>query len=157
MNRYDPIFNVLQYALHPPAVIIAYQHRLIRNLTQLRLAILCITHAFHPLPDRDRSRIASGLLVRRLPPLVVTLLLIVRVTLSGDTRNVLAEYVGIEPTHRLPSDRLAICCLNRSANTPDTWCLHLDSNQEPSDYESLATNQLCYRGNNQILNSNLFR
>ena len=22
MNRYDPIFNVLQYALHPPAVII---------------------------------------------------------------------------------------------------------------------------------------
>ena len=69
LNLYCPIFNVLQYALHPPAVIIEYQHRLIRNLTQLRLAILCITHSFHPLPDRDRSRIASGLLVRRLPPL----------------------------------------------------------------------------------------
>ena len=25
MNRYDPIFNVLQYALHPPAVIIVHQ------------------------------------------------------------------------------------------------------------------------------------
>jgi hypothetical protein len=30
----------------------------------------------------------------------------------------MAEHVGIEPTHRLPSDRLAICCLNRSANAP---------------------------------------
>ena len=47
---------------------------------------------FHPLPDRDRSRIASGLLVRRLPPVVVTLLLILRVTVSGDTRNVLAGW-----------------------------------------------------------------
>ena len=25
LNRYDPIFNVFQYALHPPAVIIEYQ------------------------------------------------------------------------------------------------------------------------------------
>ena len=30
----------------------------------------------------------------------------------------MAEYVGIEPTHPLLNDRLAICCLNRSANTP---------------------------------------
>jgi hypothetical protein len=51
-------------------------------------AIIPITHSFHPLPDRDRSRIASGLWVRRLPPVVVTLLLILRVTVSGDTRNV---------------------------------------------------------------------
>ena len=81
-------------------------------------AIMPITRTFHPLPDRDRYRIASGLWVRRLPPVVVTLLLIVWVTLSGDTRNVLAEHVGIEPTHHLRSDRLAICCLNRSANAP---------------------------------------
>ena len=56
-----------------------------------------ITHSFHPLPDRDRSRIASGLWVQRLPPVAVTLLLIVWVTLSGDTRNVLVEMIGIEP------------------------------------------------------------
>ena len=30
----------------------------------------------------------------------------------------MAEHVGIEPTHRLLSDRLAICCLNRSASVP---------------------------------------
>ena len=30
----------------------------------------------------------------------------------------LAEHVGIEPTHPLLNDRLAICCLNRSANAP---------------------------------------
>ena len=30
----------------------------------------------------------------------------------------MAEHVGIEPTHPLLSDRLAICCLNRSANAP---------------------------------------
>ncbi len=113
-------------------------------------AIIPITHSFHPLPDRDRYRTASGLWVRRLPPVVVTLLLILRVTVSGDTRNVwfvckhdqtcylhyrhltlmrgvvvnpcvlqnLAEHVGIEPTHPLLNDRLAICCLNRSANAP---------------------------------------
>ena len=63
-------------------------------------AIIPITHSFHPLPDRDRSRIASGLWVQRLPPVVVILLLIVWVTLSEDTRNVLAESVGFEPTHR---------------------------------------------------------
>ena len=51
-------------------------------------AIIPLTRTFHPLPDRDRSRIASGLWVQRLPPVVVTLLLIVWVTLSGDTRNV---------------------------------------------------------------------
>jgi hypothetical protein len=51
-----------------------------------------ITHSFHPLPDRDRYRIASGLWVQRLPPVVVTLLLIVWVTLSGDTRNVLVGW-----------------------------------------------------------------
>jgi len=56
-------------------------------------AIVPITHSFHPLPDRDRSRIASGLWVRRLPPVVVTLLLIVRVTLSRDTWNVLINTV----------------------------------------------------------------
>ena len=75
-------------------------------------AIIPITHSFHPLPDRDRSRIASGLLVRRLPPLVVTLLLIVRVTLSEDTRNVLVETVRFELTvHVATYDRLATCCL----------------------------------------------
>ena len=30
----------------------------------------------------------------------------------------MAEHVGIEPTHPLLNDRLAICCLNRSANAP---------------------------------------
>ena len=35
---------------------------------------------------------------------------------------------------------------NEHISTYFIWCLHLDSNQEPSDYESLATNQLCYRG-----------
>ena len=54
-------------------------------------AIVPITHSFHPLPDRDRSRIASGLWVRRLPPVVVTLLLIVWVTLAEDTRHVLDQ------------------------------------------------------------------
>ena len=81
-------------------------------------AIMPITHSFHPLPDRDRYRIASGLWVRRLPPVAVTLLLIVWVTLSGDTRNVLAEHVGIEPTHPFLNDGLATRCLNRSANAP---------------------------------------
>ena len=51
-------------------------------------AIIPLTRTFHPLPDRDRSRIASGLWVRRLPPVHVTVLLILRVTVSGDTRNV---------------------------------------------------------------------
>ena len=31
----------------------------------------------------------------------------------------LAEHVGIEPTHPFLNDRLAICCLNRSANAPN--------------------------------------
>jgi hypothetical protein len=44
--------------------------------------IHCAT--FHPLPDRDRSRIASGLSVGRLPPLRVTSLLILRVTVSAN-------------------------------------------------------------------------
>ena len=117
-HGYHVYGNVFKNALHPPAVIIVHQHRLIRNLTHLRLAILCITHTFHPLPDRDRSRIASGLSVQRLPPVVVTLLLIVWVTLSGDTRNVLVESVGFEPTHPLLNDRLAICWFNHSPNSP---------------------------------------
>ena len=110
-------------------------------------AIIPLTRTFHPLPDRDRSRIASGLWVRRLPPVVVTLLLILRVTVSGDTRNVLAETVRFELTVRVTTyDRLATCCLRPLGHVSYVWCLHLDSNQEPSDYESLATNQLCYRG-----------
>ena len=79
-----------QNALRPPAVIIAHQeHRSFVRQT--------ITHAFHPLPGRDRYRIASGLSVQRLPPVVVMPLLIVWVTLSGDTRNVLVEMIGFEP------------------------------------------------------------
>ena len=60
-------------------------------------AIIPITHSFHPLPNRDRSRTASGLSVQRLPPVHVTVLLIVWVTLSGDTRNVLEWVTGLEP------------------------------------------------------------
>ena len=30
----------------------------------------------------------------------------------------MAESIGIEPIHQLPSDSLANCCLNRSANSP---------------------------------------
>jgi len=71
-------------ALHPPAVIVVHQ-----KFRQVSPTSLFITRTFHPLPDRDRSRIASGLWVRRLPPVLVTALLIVWVTLSGDTRNVL--------------------------------------------------------------------
>ena len=33
----------------------------------------------------------------------------------------LAEHVGIEPTHPLLNDGLAIHCLNRSANAPHTF------------------------------------
>ena len=64
-------------ALHPPAVIVVHQ------------TFGVITRTLHPLPDRDRSRVANGLWVQRLPPVDVTQLLIVWVTLSGDTRNVL--------------------------------------------------------------------
>jgi hypothetical protein len=59
-------------ALHPAAVIVVHQ------------TFGVITRTFHPLPDRDRYRIASGLSVRRLPPVTITLLLIVWVTLSSD-------------------------------------------------------------------------
>jgi hypothetical protein len=65
---------------------------------------------FHPLPDRDRSRIASGLWVRRLPPVHVTVLLIVWVTLSEDTRNVLVEMDGFEPP-RFLQNRFTVCRL----------------------------------------------
>ena len=51
----------------------------------------------HPLPDRDRSRVANGLSVQRLPPVHVIVLLIVWVTLSEDTRNVLVAGEGLEP------------------------------------------------------------
>ena len=62
-------------ALRPPAVIIAHQAPGPPNT---------ITHALHPLPDRDRSRIASALSVGSVPPLAVTPLLILRVTVSAD-------------------------------------------------------------------------
>jgi hypothetical protein len=65
------------YALRPSAVIISHQHRLILDPTQLRLGILYITHDFHPLPDRDRSRIANAGQARPEPPVLVTVLLIV--------------------------------------------------------------------------------
>ena len=76
----------------PPAVIIVYQ-----KFRQVAPTSLFITYTLHPLPDRDRSRIASGLSVQRLPPVAVTLLLILRVTVSGDTRNVLEQREGFEP------------------------------------------------------------
>ena len=57
------------------------------------------------------------------------------------------ETVRFELTvHVATYDRLATCCLRPLGHVSYVWCLHLDSNQEPSDYESLATNQLCYRG-----------
>ena len=59
----------------------------------------------------------------------------------------LVETVRFELTvHVATYDRLATCCLRPLGHVSYVWCLHLDSNQEPSDYESLATNQLCYRG-----------
>ena len=42
---------------------------------------------------------------------------VLTVTLRSHLKS-LAEHVGIEPTHPLLNDRLAICCLNRSASVP---------------------------------------
>ena len=86
-----------------------------------------ITHSFHPLPDRDRSRIASGLSVRRLPPVHVTVLLILWVTVSGDTRNVLVEMIGIEPIVTEVGG-VTVPCHTIAAASP---CLVLDSGVEP--------------------------
>jgi hypothetical protein len=47
--------NVFIYALRPPAVIIVYQ-----KFRQVASTSLFITYTLHPLPDRDRSRIASA-------------------------------------------------------------------------------------------------
>ena len=86
-----------------------------------------ITHSFHPLPDRDRSRIASGIWVRRLPPVHVTVLLILRVTVSGDTRNVLVEMIGIEPIVTEVGG-VTVPCHTIAAASP---CVVLDSGVEP--------------------------
>lgn len=66
-----------------------------------RLVQRLVTHTFHPLHDRVRSRIASGLSVRRLPPLVITPLLIVRVILSVDytERSSYRTLVLFKPEH----------------------------------------------------------
>lgn len=88
---------ILKNALHPPAVIISHQaprHLSVKQHT--------ITHDFHPLPDRDRSRIASGLSVRRLPPVHIIVLLIVWVGLSADK----AERFGASGGTRTPTLRL---------------------------------------------------
>ena len=82
----------LRNALHPPAVIIAHQapcHLSVKQHT--------ITHAFHPLPDGDRCRIASASSVGLEPPVAATPLLILRVGVSVATRNVLVEMTGLEP------------------------------------------------------------
>ena len=73
----------------PPAVIIVYQ-----KFRQVAPTSLFITYTLHPLPDRDRSRIANAGLVGPLiaqwnfavsePPVLVTALLIVWVRLSSD-------------------------------------------------------------------------
>ena len=55
-----------------------------RRIIESRTKDSTITHGLHPLPDGSRSRIASGLSVRRLPPVAITPLLIMRVTLSAD-------------------------------------------------------------------------
>ena len=50
--------NVFIYALRSPAVIVVYQ-----KFRQVASTSLFITYTFHPLPDRDRSRIANAGLV----------------------------------------------------------------------------------------------
>ena len=58
------MYGYLQNALHPPAVIVAHQ-----KFRQVAPTSLFITHAFHPRPGRDRSRIANASSVRlRLSP-----------------------------------------------------------------------------------------
>ena len=49
-----PVITISPIALHPSAVIISHQAPRTPDT---------ITHDLHPLPDRDRSRIASGLSV----------------------------------------------------------------------------------------------
>jgi len=53
--------NVFIYALRPPAVIIVYQ-KFGQQVNDSPISLF-ITYTFHPLPDRDRSRIASAGLV----------------------------------------------------------------------------------------------
>jgi hypothetical protein len=62
-------------ALRTPVVIIPHQAPGTPNT---------ITHGLHPLPDGFRYRIASGLSVQRLPPVAITPLLILRVTVLAD-------------------------------------------------------------------------
>jgi hypothetical protein len=50
--------NVFIYALRPPAVIIAHQ-KFGQQVNDSPISLF-VTHAFHPLPDRDRSRIANA-------------------------------------------------------------------------------------------------
>lgn len=74
MNTYRP-----KNALHPAAVIILHQaprHLSVKQHT--------ITHSLHPLPDRDRYRVANATSVRVVPPLGVTPLLILRVIVSAN-------------------------------------------------------------------------
>ena len=57
----------------------------------------------------------------------------------------LAESVGFEPTQRLRIDRLAICCINHSTNSPNLLSPNLGSNQGPTDNSPLLY-RLSYRG-----------
>ena len=57
----------------------------------------------------------------------------------------LAESVGIEPTQRLRIDRLAICCINHSTNSPNLLSPNLGSNQGPTENSPLLY-RLSYRG-----------
>ena len=72
---------------------------------------------FHPLPDGFRYRIASGLSVGRLPPLRVTSLLILRVTVSANkaersgapNRNQTYLRLSSNPTRNInPAQNLAV-------------------------------------------------
>ena len=50
-------------------------------------------------------------------------------------RNVLAESIGFEPMNRFLSDGLANRCIT-TLPTLQSWCPHLDSNQELTAYEA---------------------
>ena len=112
MNRYDPIFNVLQYALHPPAVIIVYQafhSKVIHSQTSLpsltpstrfpagTVLVLLTPVRFNCGLRRSRFSIPITRGRPLLEPPVLVKHFILRVRVADDTQHVLVETTGVEP------------------------------------------------------------
>ena len=106
MNRYDPIFNVLQYALHPPAVIIVQKDMTLSYpslVPSTRFPTGTVLVLLTPVRFNcglRRSRFSIPITRGRplLEPPVLVKHFILRVRVADDTQHVLVETVGVEPT-----------------------------------------------------------